>query len=75
MACADVETLSVMSTFANLRNNYRKEKYNVAHETNSPCSWTVWPTASERFNIKFWSVEAVVLGCLQRQNVNVTKGN
>lgn len=74
MACANVEMLPVSSTLAYFNNGYRKKNYNGADKTYNSCGWPVWPTATQEFNIKLWPVQVVVLGYLQWQNINVTKG-
>lgn len=48
MACANVETLSVSSTLAILIMVIEKND-NIADKTYNACSWTVWPTATQRF--------------------------
>lgn len=74
VACANVETLSVSSTLAYFNSGYRKKNDNVADKTYNSCSWTLWPTATQGFNINLWPVQVVVLGYLLWQNINVTKG-
>lgn len=51
MACANVETLSVLSTSANFHNGSRKMNHNVAYETYSPCSWACHPEISYKVTV------------------------